>query len=250
MQTDPEHLNLRILLSYQDLNQVCLLQLTLWQFSCRHRSILSVEEEATPFQQVNGFKLLYKLHLPTQSFSHLSVSITFGFAPSNPAALSVVSGQLPPMLTLLLCALNLPVPPCHSPLLETAPKCGILLLAGDCNHLQDCSGWIAVGPAKYILAEGGKARQSRRGRHLHRAGRFGYEQPPSLPQPHARCCRTVTKHSLAGSAQPRYFVPNQASNSRQVHFPVRIMTWMPFLEKEKSEWSGSLWEKHFNTSFE
>lgn len=78
MQIDPEHLNLRILLSYQGVNRVCLLQLTLWQFSCRHRSILSSEEEATAFQQINGFKLLYKLHLSTQSFSHLSVSITFG----------------------------------------------------------------------------------------------------------------------------------------------------------------------------
>lgn len=107
----------------------------------------------------------------------------------------------PTLLTLLLCTLNLPVPSCHSLLSETLPRCGILLLVVDCNHLQDCSAWAAVGPAKCILAERRKTCQSHPGTHLHRAGTFGHAANP-LPQPQASYCGMVTKHSLADSAQP------------------------------------------------
>lgn len=186
-----------------------MLRLTLWHFSRRHRSILSLEEEVTPFQQLNGLKLFYKLPLSTQIILPLATSITFGSCvfPSLLQLVSVVSGQLPPVLPLLLRTLHPPVPSGRSPPSETSPKCGILLLVGDCSHLQDCSTRIAVGSAKCTLAKGRRAHQSQPGTHLHRAGTFGHAANP-LPQPQATYCGMVAERSLADSAQPGYFLLN------------------------------------------
>ena len=206
---DPKHLNLRILLSYQGVIQVSLLHLTQQHFSSRHRSILPLEEEVSPFPQLNGLKLLYKLLWSTQIFSHISAPITFSYCvfPSQIQLFLVVSGKLPPVLMLLLCTLDLLVPSCHSLPSEITPKCGIFLRVGDCSHLQNSSAWIAVG-LQVQPCWRKKSTSVHPATHLHRPGMFGRAVNPLPPAPSQILRDDDETHSLADSAQARHFVLN------------------------------------------